>query len=806
MNGTGGGSGTVTAPRGQFKINATLVIIGISGTGKSSLAFLAASAYNRRVIEFDREFNDRTGQTLAAHRQTERNRAGRKKREEVLNQTLNDHDQGAVIVCDFTDLEYGSKVILAFSHQHPVIYVNRDVEGIHDYLSWDMQKISHLSSNSAHLLRECSNFEYYNWTETEPEAQAAKTVSAYVNASSGGQAGDDSSTLSFLKLKRTERDFLNFLRRVLGQHERTPSQQSAYPLSHLPLQSRNFTYAASITVEEVLDGQRDVEVLQTGADAIQLQISRLPKSKEERQVQLTLVARAFAIVRRASILPIILDPCLTDRLDSSDYTDIWKACCRLAPEYVTFDLSIDEGTRFMTGKGNTSVIGVAHLGDWSSGQAEERHRHASVLGCDGVMLLSNSVSQDTLDHSLQSFRCRAMKQKAGQSPTPLLSTYNLGELGRFTQYTNTGLLLVKGAGPRTADSVHNVRSSDLTAQDATRALFSSYIYAPLNFSIVGGDVDYSLSPALHNAAYNALGMPHMYSTRSTPTLDVLDQFKQDHNYGGSSVTQPYKIAVLDRLDSVSKHARVIRAVNTVLPIRGPLDDKEQVTDLGIVKSRNQSGPIYGLRGDNTDWIGMRACLRRGLSPVNAVRKNSVGLVLGAGGMARAGIYAMLHMGVQQVFVCNRTQSRAEELADYFNKWIRSGEMNSDSVDGEASTAEVHVLPTLHSPWPKGFRHPTMIISSVPTELMTEENYLIPPALLASPTGGVVVELTYKPIVTALVRQITEQASRGWIIMTGLDMLPEQAFAQFELFTGRRAPRHVMRAEVLKEFQRQQNQA
>ncbi|KAF2156431.1 hypothetical protein K461DRAFT_326587 [Myriangium duriaei CBS 260.36] len=784
---TSNGQSAATTPNGRFEPNATVVLLGIRGAGKSSLAFLAATAYSRRVIEYDREFLDRTGQTLTTHRQNEKNRAGRKKRQEVLLQTLNDHDQNAVIVCDFSDLEYGANILIAYGLRHPVVYVDRDVQGIHDYLSWDIKRISHLGSSSAKLLRECSNFEFFNWTESEPETRVVMTVSSQINTSDSGRPQDD---LPFLKLKGTERDFLKFLRRILGDYSRAPSQQSAYPLSELPLHSRSFTYAASIEVDQVLSGNCDLESFQTGADAFRLRVSHIEKSKD-RQEQFTQIANAFSVVRRATILPIILDPCNSKRHDSNDYLDVWRICCRLAPEYVTLDLDTPNANQLLATKCNSSIIGLSHVDSWENGQAEERHRQAASLGCEGALLVSSSKPEHTLDHALESFRYRAQKQKQTQASVPALSTYNTGVSGRFSQFTNGGVLLVRGAGVHPGGS-QSTRCSGLTAQDATKALFSSFIYSPLNFCIVGGNVDYSLSPTLHNTAYAALGMPHTYTTRSSSSLDILSTLRLDPHFGGTAITQPYKITVIQHLDSLSPHASVIRAVNTVLPLRSP-SKLPTLTDLDIVTTRNRSGPITALHGDNTDWIGIRACLRRGLSPINAVRPHSVGLIIGAGGMARAALYAMLHMGVQRVVVCNRTLARAEELATYYNKWL--------------GKERVSVLPSLDAPWPEGWRLPTMIVSSVPAEVVdgkTEARFTLPPSLLGSPSGGVVVELTYNPLVTALVGQVLEQAAKGWVIMTGLDMLPEQAFAQFELFTGRRAPRHVMRKEVLREFQLRRN--
>ena len=203
---------------------------------------------------------------------------------------------------------------------------------------------------------------------------------------------------------------------------------------------------------------------------------------------------------------------------------------------------------------------------------------------------------------------------------------------------------------------------------------------------------------------------------------------------------------------------------------------------------------------------MRACIRRGLSPANTIRPQSTGLVCGAGGMARAAIYSMISLGVRNIFICNRTLEHARSLAEHYNDLIAAGEISELSPDS-AAQSRIRVIESFASSWPSNFRQPTMIVCCIPTHAADGSltNFTLPEGWLKSPNWGVVVDAAYRQRVSTIVRQMRERVQAGWILMHGYDVVPEQAYSQFEIFTGRRAPRKLMRDQVLKHYPADEDQ-
>jgi len=251
----------------------------------------------------------------------------------------------------------------------------------------------------------------------------------------------------------------------------------------------------------------------------------------------------------------------------------------------------------------------------------------------------------------------------------------------------------------------------------------------------------SLGQSLHMAGYQALGLNYFYM----PFQLVPDQLPgalagmRALGIRGFGVSMPFKLLVLGQLDRLDPLAERIGAVNTV------------VNDAGT------------LTGHNTDAWGAVEALREVL-PVAGARV----LVVGAGGAARAVVFGLVHAGAI-VHVCNRTPEKADELAAHVGGGARSAGGLEMLGDLEAYDAVVNA-------------------SSLGMATGAESTSSSPLARSALRPGLVVMDIVYKPIRTRL---LDEAAAAGATTVHGGRMLLHQACRQFELYTGRAAPREAM---------------
>jgi shikimate-5-dehydrogenase len=279
----------------------------------------------------------------------------------------------------------------------------------------------------------------------------------------------------------------------------------------------------------------------------------------------------------------------------------------------------------------------------------------------------------------------------------------------------------------------------------------------LNYYIFGHNIAHSLSPAMHNAGFKKLGLPGLYKIHETEAVDSsVETLINQPSFAGASVTFPHKLQIEKLMNETTQRAIDVGAVNTIL-----------------VK-RSHTGRI--LVGDNTDWSGITACIIK-----SGVRdlKSSSAVVLGAGGAARAACYALQTLGISEVVIVNRTTSRAKDMASHFPK---------------LRTQSCMALKDAHSLVNTPIR---VIVACVPADDLGIEK--IPNSLFQQSRSGVLVEMAYRPLSTGMMEMAAKYPE--WRVFRGMDVLKEQAAAQFKLWTGEDPPLDTMGLAMETEVER-----
>jgi shikimate dehydrogenase len=253
-----------------------------------------------------------------------------------------------------------------------------------------------------------------------------------------------------------------------------------------------------------------------------------------------------------------------------------------------------------------------------------------------------------------------------------------------------------------------------------------------NAFVVGWPIAHSRSPLIHRFWLKRYGLKGDYRPQAVPP-EAIDDFLScfgKQGYCGGNVTLPYKEAAFRACKSLTPVARRLEAVNT----------------LWLENSV--------LAGDNTDVFGFAANLDDNVSDW---RNGTTALVLGAGGAARAVLYALAEAGYRKIHVLNRTPSRAEALAEHFGDPVRSGGL--EAIPEHLADADIVVNTTsagLHGDAPLAIDWRT------------------------ARRDAVVADLVYVPLVTPF---LSAAAESGLRTVDGLGMLLHQAVPGFERWFG-----------------------
>ena len=268
--------------------------------------------------------------------------------------------------------------------------------------------------------------------------------------------------------------------------------------------------------------------------------------------------------------------------------------------------------------------------------------------------------------------------------------------------------------------------------------------------VIGDPIEHSLSPTIHNAAFDHLKLDFVFLAFRVKAADLENAVRgmRGLDIHGLNVTMPHKSTVISFLDEVDPTVQFLGSANTIL---------------------NKDGKLSGF---NTDGVGA----------LKALRENGVALsekkmlLLGAGGAAKA-IAFSLAKEVEELAILNRTAEKAKELAEtlgrMFNKKVVGGNLSSDAIA-------------------KNLRDSDVLINATSVGMKPHlSQSLVAPQWLKSDLA--VMDIVYNPVETKLAK---DAKAAGAKVISGVEMLIYQGAASFEIWTGCSAPIEVMKRAAL----------
>jgi len=269
--------------------------------------------------------------------------------------------------------------------------------------------------------------------------------------------------------------------------------------------------------------------------------------------------------------------------------------------------------------------------------------------------------------------------------------------------------------------------------------------------IIGDPIEHTMSPVMHNAAFEKLGLDYLYVPFRVrqEELGKAVAGMRALNIRGLNVTIPHKVAVIPFLDKLESLAEKIGAINTI------------VNDEGV------------LTGYNTDATGfLQALLEQGVAPEG---KNMV--ILGAGGASRAISFILAERGANLV-ILNRQLGRAEDLArriaQVFRKEITALTLSKENLADVLASADI-------------------LVNTTSVGMVPDIDETPVPAGLLNPCLTVF-DIVYNPVQTRLLK---EAEVAGAETINGLEMLVWQGALAFEKWTEQKAPLDLMKREAIK---------
>ncbi|VVT49376.1 uncharacterized protein SAPINGB_P002240 [Magnusiomyces paraingens] len=687
----------------------TIVVVGMRGAGKTFMGQWVATSLGLKFVDLDQYLEAKLEKSIPEIIKESGWEGFRNEELTVLREFLEKHPRGWVAACGGGIVETPeARTILKeyMASGRIVLHVHRNIENIVSYLEVDKTRPAYTSDIFSVWKRreqwyfECSNYFYFasNFSNSSESASVHRSLDLFLKTITGTRGLPD-----------------------------VPKGRSAF---------------VCLTFGDVRDFAGLKESLE-GSSAVELRVDLL------KNWSLEYVAEQVGFIRLNTDLPIIFT--VRTKSQGGKFPDdgeeeaekLIRLAYKLGVEYVDLELTWPVGfvDSLVKDKGYSKVIASHHdtagKHGWTSALWEDYYQRALTVG-DVIKFVGTAKNlQDNI--ALEQFRSVHTRK-------PFVAI-NMGEAGKLSRVLNEVLT------PVTHESFPIAAApGQLTVREINGALAAIGGLPAKEFFVCGGPAAQSRSPALHNALYKALNIPHQYSYLATESAEeVFAKIGElGDKFGGASVTIPLKLAVLPFLSELTPAAKAIGAVNTIIP-------------LGNGK----------FKGDNTDWIGIVKSFEAiGLS--GGKKSGDVaGVVIGAGGTSRAAIEALHAIGYGTIYLVNRTEASAREVAAAFPaEYGVKVVVSEEEYGGKRAEAVVSCVPASAPLDEKLARLVDGILSGGAN------------SALGGSSSKYFLDVAYMPVVTPLAEKAKAQ---GYATIGGRDMLVYQGVAQFDEWTGQAGP-------------------
>ncbi|WYZ37423.1 hypothetical protein EsH8_II_000929 [Colletotrichum jinshuiense] len=713
----------------EVRKDKSVFIIGMRGAGKTTAGRWMADTLKRPFIDLDEELERRAGMTIPEMIRGSRGWEGfRKDEADLLRDVLEKQGHGYIFSCGggIVETPDARKILIEHCQNNgTVLLVHRNTREVVDYLLQDKSRpayredIEDVYYRRKPFFEECSNFEYFS-------------------PHSPGTSAPQEPPL----------DFRRFVNALCGKNIQVTKALAKDP-----------SFFVSLTVPDVASALTLIPAVVVGSDAVELRVDLLQDYSEE------FVAYQVALLRSVADVPIIFT--LRTKAQGGKFPDdaydqglgLYHKAIRMGVEFIDVEMTLPERVvqAVVESKGRSRIIASHHDPQgslsWKNGSWVPFYNKALQWG-DVIKLVGVAKCIED-NYDLAQFKSEMLFSHQ----TPIIAL-NMGTAGKLSRVLNGCLTPVSHP-----DLPFKAAPGQLSATEIRQALALLGGINSQSFYLFGKPISASRSPALHNTLFGLVGLPHKYLRKETDNAADVREVIRSPDFGGASVTIPLKLDIMKEIDEVSEAARILGAVNTIIPVSGG------------------GGGNTKLLGDNTDWQGIVHSLRStGITSHSQAGAQHSAMVIGSGGTTRAAIFALHALGFGPIYALARNTRNLEALKASFPSEYR--------IEALQSASEVPTLVT----------SPTVMVSTIPADKPVDPSLretLVKVLHNQTAVDGkrVLLEMAYQPRHTPLM-QLAEDA--GWETIPGLEVLAAQGWYQFQKWTDIIPLYQTARAAVLGE--------